>query len=235
MTRITDQRPIILATHLTAKDSGGLPEILDLKNIPYVTLRLNKNDELPRDISNYRGIVLFGGIQSTNDDYIDYIYKELNWIDNAVNKEFPIFGICLGAQLVARALGAKVLKNRSGLYEFGWYPVEPSEANPLAISEFSTFYQRHGEIFELPEGAKLAATNTTCKNQAFIYGNSVIATQFHPEINNSLLSSWLNKPRPLQDEKYYGAQDVEKQIKESALYIPPALAWLETTIDIWLT
>lgn len=229
-----EKLPLILATHIRAEDSGEIPLILQRKNIPYITLRLNKGEELPTDISQYRGVIIFGGLQSANDDHINYIRKELYWLEKVIEMNFPVFGICLGAQLVARTLGARVMPHPSGFYEFGWYELEPFGHNHLDICESSFFYQRHGEVFDLPKDAKLSITGYNFENQGFTFKNNVIATQFHPEINSNLLEHWLKRARPLPDETLYGAQAIEMQIEDSILYIPKALSWLDKALDKWL-
>ena len=228
-------RPVLLITHLTASDTGEFSVILENKKIPYKILRLNKGDRLPEDLSMYSGAVSFGGIQSANDDYVDYIHYELKWLERAFLSNFPVFGICLGAQLIARALGASVTQHPEEIYEFGWYPIFPVNDNELEIPDSFVCYHRHGEIFSLPHGARLSASGPNCPNQGFIYSDNVIATQFHPEVNESLIHKWLLGARPLADEGLPGSQGVELQIKNSQVYIPSAHRWLSDQISSWLS
>ena len=230
----TDKRPVLLITHIRAADVGELPSILNYLNIPYQILRMNKGDELPVDISIYQGVVILGGVQSANDDHIDYIFNELKWLDSLINRNFKIFGICLGAQLVARALGAEVSCHPDGLYSFGWYSLKGVNSDVFSLGNSFTFYHRHSEIFSLPQGALLTATRPNYPNQGFIYGKNIVATQFHPEVNQSLISDWLIRKRPLPDEGLKGSQNVDLQIADTSAHIPRAHSWLKSFMHSWL-
>ncbi len=128
-------------------------------------------------------LIVMGGPMSVNDEEeFPWLAEEKQFIRNAINAGKPVLGICLGAQLIANALGARVYKNQ--VKEIGWFPIEKVGSSggncfsfPLALDVFHW----HGETFDLPEGAHHLARSAGCKNQAFQVGKNVIALQFHLE------------------------------------------------------
>ncbi len=114
-----------------------------------------------------------------------WLVQEKQFIEQAIKEDKVVIGICLGAQLIADALGAKIFQNR--YKEIGWFPVEfTAEARASSLlgflpREFRVFHW-HGDTFELPSGAIRLAQNEACHNQGFIYNKKVLALQFHLEV-----------------------------------------------------
>ena len=105
----------------------------------------------------------------------------------------PTLGICLGAQLIANALGAKIFPGKEK--EIGWYPLDITEAGKRSSlrylgAEHCSMLHWHGETFDLPQGAVLLASSEKFTNQAFSYGEKVLALQFHPEITQRSMEKW---------------------------------------------
>jgi GMP synthase (glutamine-hydrolysing) len=128
-----------------------------------------------------------------------------------VTEELPVLGVCLGAQIVAAALGAKVTRNPAGK-EIGWHPVTLSEAALedrlwRGVAPTITPFHWHGDIFEVPTGAVSLASSEKTPCQGFRYGNSVYALQFHieatPESVAAMAAAW---PRELEKEKIFAAE-----------------------------
>jgi GMP synthase (glutamine-hydrolysing) len=118
-------------------------------------------------------------------------------IESAMQRNLPVLGICLGAQLVARTLGARVYANH--VKEIGWYDVAPSghaEQDPLFddFDESETLFQWHGDTFDIPNGAIHLASSRHCTNQAFRFGDNVYAFQFHLEVDEPMIHRWLKVP-----------------------------------------
>jgi GMP synthase (glutamine-hydrolysing) len=127
-----------------------------------------------------------------------HLTVELELIREAIDLGLPVLGICLGAQLIATALGARVYSNQ--VKEIGWYPVFPT---PAAMEDalFNNFgkvehiFQWHSDTFDLPAGAVHLASSQTCPTQAFRYGTTVYGLQFHLEVDERLIERWLAVPQ----------------------------------------
>lgn len=130
-------------------------------------------------------LVVLGGPMSVHDQQLHpWLGEEKRFLEEALRQSIPILGICLGAQLLATVLGARVYGNRHK--EIGWFPIETTEAAG-ASPYFSSFpaslpvFHWHGETFDLPAGAVHLARSTACEHQAFSFGEKVVALQFHLE------------------------------------------------------
>ena len=199
------EAPVLLVTHVTAIDVGAVPGLLAGLGRRSRVIRANKGEPFPEDIETLGGVVSFGGPQSANDDYIDYVRAELDWMPRVMAAGVPLLGICLGSQMVARTLGATVSPDPNGLYEFGYYPIEPLEgaAQDLALDATLNVAHRHGEAFTMPAGARRLARRDGFENQAFRYGATTWALQFHPEVDDAVLARWVDGDPPAPDPFNY--------------------------------
>ncbi|MDX2195437.1 MAG: type 1 glutamine amidotransferase [Cytophagales bacterium] len=130
-------------------------------------------------------IVMGGSMGANDDDKYLWMSAEKKLITEVINLNKPVLGICLGAQLIANVLGARVYGNHTK--EIGWYPVNLTpEGTHNAVfnafpNAFHTFHW-HGDTFDLPRGAVHIAYSQDCVHQAFMYGTNVLGIQYHPEI-----------------------------------------------------
>ncbi len=128
-------------------------------------------------------LVVMGGPMSVNDESDHpWLAVEKEFIRNVIEAGKPVLGICLGAQLIANSMGAKVLPN--SVKEIGWYPIVSVKTKGMPVFQFpekTEVFHWHGETFCLPEGATRIAESEGCKNQAFQIGSNVIGLQFHLE------------------------------------------------------
>lgn len=137
-------------------------------------------------------VVLGGPIGVWQQDRYPFLVEELRLIEQRLAAGRPLLGVCLGAQLVATALGASV--GRMACKEIGFAPISLTEAgrqSALAPLAEGPVLHWHGDQFELPEGARLLASSELCPHQAFAWGEQVLALQFHAETNCATLESWL--------------------------------------------
>ncbi len=138
-------------------------------------------------------VVLGGPIGANDDAKYPFLSRELGVIAHRLAQELPTLGICLGAQLIARALGARV--EPASAREIGFAPVQPTrEGEGSCLSPFASdpvTLHWHGDAFELPAGAARLAATEVCENQAFELGRHVIGFQFHPEATGRNLEHWL--------------------------------------------
>lgn len=144
------------------------------------------------DPARYDGLIFMGGAMSVNDG-LDYLELEARSIAQAVEAGRPVLGVCLGAQLIAKAMGARVYRNP--VKEIGWFEIELTDegaADPLfsGAGPLETVLQWHGETFDLPPGARWLATSAACRNQAFRIGSSIYALQFHLEVTPDMVADW---------------------------------------------
>jgi GMP synthase (glutamine-hydrolysing) len=138
-------------------------------------------------------IVLGGPISATDETDYPFLHDELHLLKNRLEKTLPSLGICLGAQLMARALGARVYPLPQK--ELGWGPLEltadgRSSCLQHLAKDLTPVLHWHGDTFDLPEGAVRLASTGLCKNQAFAVGGHALALQFHPEVTSRGLERW---------------------------------------------
>jgi len=128
-------------------------------------------------------LVVMGGPMSVNDETeYPWLLEEKQFIRSAIETGKPVLGICLGAQLIANAMGGKVLPN--SVKEIGWFPIEAVKSESDSVFQFpkeTEVFHWHGETFDLPKGAVQIAKSKGCINQAFQIGSTVIGLQFHLE------------------------------------------------------
>lgn len=173
---------------------GLLYKVVD-RNIWEVDLRImDTGSILPENMDGFEAMVILGGPMSAyQEDAYPYLGQVQTLIREAAVKSIPTLGICLGAQLIARALGAQVKPN--SVKEIGWYEVQLTLAgrqNQVFDNMPSKFpaFQWHGDTFAVPRGAALLAEGYTCRNQAFVYNDTLWAIQFHLEVTPSIIERW---------------------------------------------
>lgn len=139
-------------------------------------------------------VIAMGGPMSVNDEStLPWLQPEKQFVRDVVGRGIPVLGVCLGAQLIASALGTRVY--RDAHKEIGWFPIEatPGAANAFRFPDKCTVFHWHGETFDLPAGAVRLAKSAACENQAFQVGRHVIGLQFHlettPESARALLDN----------------------------------------------
>ncbi len=158
--------------------------------------------------------------------------RETEWIGVALKEEKPFLGICLGAQMLANHLGAKVGFHADELAEIGYYPLLTT-TDGIRLGRFPEHvYQWHREGFELARGARLLATSTGAyPNQAFAYGSG-IGLQFHPEITCAQVHRWTGGTNTRLGMK--GARERHEHIEGHIHHAPKVHAWLDRFLGRWV-
>lgn len=136
-------------------------------------------------------IILGGPIGVYETDDYPFLQNEIDLLKVRLEKNLPTLGICLGAQLIAHALGAKVYAGHAK--EIGWsrLSLAPVDQNPLVALGNREVLHWHGDTFDLPDRAELLASSEVYPHQAFRVGKNVLALQFHPEVASDSLEKWL--------------------------------------------
>lgn len=184
-------KPVAIFRHLSTEGPGYFATYLDRRHIPYQLVRIDAGEPVPTDIGGFSGLCFMGGPMSVNDD-LPWIAPALALIRDAVAREVPVLGHCLGGQLMAKALGAPVTRNP--VREIGWGAVEaldtPESARWLGddLRSFLSFHW-HGETFAIPEGAVRILSSQWCNNQAFVLGKH-FGLQCHVEMTAELIRTW---------------------------------------------
>ncbi len=182
--------------HVPFEGLGSIESWLESAGYSITCTRLYETTELP-DLDNVDLLIIMGGPMSVNDeDEYPWLVQEKEFVRNAINQGKPVLGICLGAQLIANAMGATVYKNAET--EIGWFPVNGVATATDSIFSFpvsSIVFHWHGETFDLPPSAALLASSAGCVNQAFQLGDSVIGLQFHLETTPESATKLVNNCR----------------------------------------
>jgi len=158
-------------------------------------IRLHEGQVLP-DPERLDALVVSGGPMSVSEeDRYPWLIPEKHFLEKVLKREIPVLGICLGAQLLANVLGAKVYPN--AVKEIGWFPITktiPENAHKIAavLPVNMEVFHWHGDTFDLPEGALQLFRSEACENQAFAYGENIIALQFHLETTPASLDALIN-------------------------------------------
>ena len=191
-------KKVFVFRHVPHEGLGTLETFLSRNHFQIQYLDLFQNSSIPKEPTDCEFVISMGGPMNVDEtDRYPFLKLEREFIQKAIQAEKPVLGICLGAQMIARALGAQVYPGPQK--EIGWYPIQLSNAalKDILFQAFPvrnpTVFQWHGDTFDLPEGATLLASSRLYPNQAFRYGNSVYALQFHIEITPEMLLDWLLK------------------------------------------
>ncbi|GAB5469848.1 MAG: glutamine amidotransferase [Rhodospirillales bacterium] len=176
------------------------------------------------------GVVIYGGGQCADEtDRYPYMADEGRFAAACIEAGVPLLGICLGSQVIAHALGARVGPPEVERHEFGYYEIAPTEAGKAILPEPLFVTQAHFHTWDLPEGAELLASSAAFRNQAFRYGETTYGFQFHPEITIAGLKRWQEAPWAAFGKP--GAQSREEQDRLAAAHDAKQDAWFRGFLD----
>ncbi len=224
--------PVVIVLHQPQSSPGHVGQWLVRNGYRLDIRRPRFGDALPETLENHAGAVIFGGPMSANDSD-DYIKVETDWIGVALKENQPFLGICLGAQMLARHLGASVDLHPKDHVEIGYRPIEATSAARRICEWPETVYQWHKEGFEVPHGGcLLARAEGPFENQAFAFGEAACGVQFHPEITLAQVHRWTGyNPDRLE---LPGARPREEQIAAHYRHAPRVHRWLDVFMTTWL-
>ncbi len=182
---------VLAIRHVKIENLGVLERILKELSYDFVYLDTPKGERVKDSLENYSGIIVLGGYMGAyEEDKYPYLSYEFELMEEALKKKIPLLGICLGAQMLAKVLGAKVFPGEKGK-EIGWMKVFKEEEHPFFEKFPKTIkvFQWHGDTFELPYRAKRVFSSEKYENQGFIYEN-MVGFQFHLEVDKELALLW---------------------------------------------
>ena len=193
---------VLAIRHIPREGAGTLETFLSKRKISLNYWDIAENPSEPSDLLEYDCYVILGGPMGVyEEDTYPFIRKEVVLIQTLIAAQKPMLGICLGSQLIAKALGADVRKGPKK--EIGWYGValtqegreDTSFAQLLnsgrAFPSDLTVFQWHGDTYDLPQGASELAYSALYRYQAFRYGTCVYGLQFHIEMTERMIREWI--------------------------------------------
>lgn len=189
---------ILVFQHVAFELLGTLNPLFKSYGFRIRYVNYSRDPEATPTLDGYHGLVVLGGPMGVEDGAEHpHLETEKERILHAIEAGVPVLGICLGAQLIAHALGAQVGPNPRK--EIGWYDVsltEEGRKDPVMrhFAETERIFQWHGDTFEIPPGAVHLARSPDCENQAFRYGTNVYGFQFHLEVDERVIERWLAVP-----------------------------------------
>lgn len=176
--------------HAKGEGPAYFATYLERKAIPWKLFALDQGRSMPKDVRKFAGLCFMGGPMSVNDD-LPWIRPALELVREALRKDVPVLGHCLGGQLMSKALGGEV--TRAKVKEIGWGDVQVSD-NVVArewfapLAGFESFHW-HGETFSIPPGGTRVLGNAHCSNQAFALGKH-LGMQCHVEMTEDMVRAW---------------------------------------------
>jgi GMP synthase (glutamine-hydrolysing) len=227
---------LLVFQHSASEPLGVLDPLLRRRGFRIRYVNFGRDPLARPDVQRYDGVVVLGGPMNVDQaDAHPHLRAEIRALEAALGRGLPVLGICLGAQLLAAALGARVQPNR--VREIGWYPLRP-EPGAQADRLFRHFdgsqqvFQWHAYTFDLPRGAVHLASTQTCRNQAFRYGAAAYGLQFHLEADEAMIRRWLAVPAYRAEiEREGGLFKVARTLRETRRHAAPGVALGERVFD----
>jgi GMP synthase-like glutamine amidotransferase len=199
---------VLTFRHVPFEDAGMIATVLQGHGTSVEYADLYLPGVTPPETTAFDGLVFMGGPMSVNDP-LPYLQWEMRTISSALERGQPVLGICLGAQLIAKAMGARVYRNTEK--EIGFFEVQfarEAQDDPLFSGlKDETVFHWHGETFDLPAGAVLLGSSARCRNQAFRIGERTYGMQFHLEVTPAMIADWC-----AQDENSGDVQELDGTI-----------------------
>jgi GMP synthase-like glutamine amidotransferase len=202
-------KPVVICRYAPHEGPGYFATYLTRASVPWRLVKLDERERLP-SADEIAGLAMMGGPMSVNDD-LPWIEPMCELARQCVSSDVPVIGHCLGGQLLAKALGAKVTRNP--VKEIGWGRVEVVDSRGWGPSESFLSYHWHGETFGIPRDAARIWSSAHCENQAFVLGKH-LGMQCHVEMTQELIESWCET----------GAREIERNLTRSpAVQTPQAM------------
>jgi len=183
---------VVAFRHVLFEGLGLIRPTLEERGISVEFADLYRDGATLPELAGAAGLIFMGGPMSANDP-LPYLQTEFQVMRQAVERSQPVLGVCLGSQLLANALGARVYRNPTT--EIGWFDIHLTEhaqqdALFAGLDETETVFHWHGETFDLPAGATWLAYSEACRHQAFRLNRNTYGLQFHLEVTPEMITDW---------------------------------------------
>ncbi|SHN23997.1 type 1 glutamine amidotransferase [Gracilibacillus kekensis] len=185
--------------HVAFEGLAAIQEWGEKKGVEFTTHRLDQKQSFP-DAEEVNFLIILGGPMSSNDSQ-GWLEQERQLIEQVIALKRPILGICLGAQQIAKTLGARIYQD--SYKEVGWHPIQSTSEVFDFVPKDMTVFHWHGEQFELPQGATRLFQSEACPKQGFMYNQHVIGLQFHFEATEESIESILINDSDYIDQGRY--------------------------------
>lgn len=231
-----DKGKILIVLHQELSSPGRVGQLLVESGFHLDIRRPPLGDPLPDTLADHAGAVVFGGPMSANDTS-EFVRRETDWLAVPLAEDKPFLGICLGAQMLAKHMGARVYTHGEGRAEVGYYPLAVtdaghSHATTAGFTWPSTVYQWHRDGFDCPNGAECLATGGDFPVQAIRTGSKAYGVQFHPEVTPAMMYRW--SVRGYERTLMPGAQLGHTHVPGWFQHDPAIRLWLDAFLDHWL-
>lgn len=230
--RAASPRDVLVVVHRPESNPGAVGQWLRANGYRLDIRCPRYGCPLPETLEHHAGAVIFGGPMSVNDSD-EYLKTEIDWLAVPLSEGKPYLGICLGAQMLAKHLGAKVGFHPEGAVEVGYYPIEVSDAARALLAWPDRVYQWHCEGFTLPAGAECLAKGELFENQAIRYGRAAFGVQFHPEMTLAMINRWTTTAAHRFAQP--GARPRAEHIQGHDAYGVALRKWLSDFMRVWLS
>jgi GMP synthase (glutamine-hydrolysing) len=231
-----DRSPrILILLHQAHSTPGRIGRLLRGSGAVLDLRRHSLDEPLPEKLDEYDAVVVFGGPMSANDE-AEWVQRQVAWLETPLRENKPLLGICLGAQMLSKTLGARVFTHADQRAEIGYVPIRPcgEAAECLCAAPFPRHvYQWHRDGFDLPSGARLLAEGgEDFPIQAYRYGEGAVALQFHPEVTYQMMCRWT--VRGAERLKLPGAQARQSHLDGWFQFDGAVDAWLRAFLPGWM-
>jgi GMP synthase (glutamine-hydrolysing) len=195
-------RPVVCVRNQPSAPLGIIEDVIRRADIPWRYVDMWSSDKMP-NVSEVSGLIVLGGEMNADDlDGYPFLRRVRDLTREAIDKEVPVLGVCLGAQILTRALGAEV--RPAPRREIGFLPVKATAAgmDDPVLAPFAPemkVFQFHEDTCELPQGAELLMEGEDVRIQAFRFGKTAYGVQFHFEVTPEIIAAWCDEVPDLED------------------------------------
>ncbi|RLL50022.1 type 1 glutamine amidotransferase [Mariprofundus sp. EBB-1] len=225
----------LIIEHLIIEPAAIIADVIRQHGHHCTTIALEQAAPLPSNASDYDGIIVMGGPQSAN-DHDTLMQDELSWVKTTLNANIPMLGICLGAQIMAKAVGADITP--SPVRELGWFPIYPCQesANDALFNTMTDgfmVFQWHGETFSFTESMTQVATHPQVPAQAFRLNRAQYGLQFHVEVDESIIEQWIAYGE--SERRHLGETGIKHLHQQTQCHLTQMQRFCRQMVDAWLT